>query len=53
MAVVVPKQATAPTAPAWRDPIMKAVMEAAVPQTSVQQPCTVQPVPTSSFTSAP
>ena len=30
---------------------MKAVLSAAVPQSSVSQPCTVQPVPTSNFTS--
>ncbi len=32
---------------------MKAVLEAALPQGSVSQPCTVQQVPTSSFTSNP
>jgi hypothetical protein len=29
---------------------MKAVLEAAVPQSSVSQPCTVPPVPISTFT---
>ena len=32
---------------------MNAVLQAAVPQGSVSQPCNVQPVPTSAFTSGP
>jgi peptidoglycan glycosyltransferase len=53
VAVVVPQQANSSDGASVAGPIMKAVMQAAVPQTSVSQPCTVQPVPTSSFTSAP
>jgi peptidoglycan glycosyltransferase len=53
VAVVVPQQANSSDGASVAGPIMKAVMTAAVPATSVQQPCNVQPVPTSSFTSAP
>jgi penicillin-binding protein A len=53
VAVVVPQQANSSDGASVAGPIMKAVMTAAVPQTSVSQPCNVQPVPTSSFTSAP
>src|ERR1700689_3936085 len=53
VAVVVPKQANSSDGASVAGPIMKAVLQAAVPQSSVQQPCAVQPVPTSSFTSAP
>jgi peptidoglycan glycosyltransferase len=52
VAVVVPQQANSSDGASVAGPIMKAVLTAAVPQSSVQQPCTVQPVPTSSFTSA-
>jgi hypothetical protein len=51
--VVVPQQANSSDGASVAGPIMKAVMTAAVPQSSVKQPCTVQPVPTSSFTSNP
>ena len=53
VAVVVPKQANSSDGASVAGPIMKAVLTAAVPQSSVQQPCSVQPVPTSSFASAP
>jgi len=53
VAVVVPQQANSSDGASVAGPIMKAVLEAAVPQASVSQPCSVQPVPTSSFTSAP
>jgi peptidoglycan glycosyltransferase len=53
VAVVVPQQANSSDGASVAGPIMKAVLTAAVPQSSVQQPCTVQPVPTSSFTSGP
>jgi penicillin-binding protein A len=53
VAVVVPQQANSSDGASVAGPIMKSVLEAAVPQSSVQQPCTVQPVPTSSFASAP
>jgi peptidoglycan glycosyltransferase len=53
VAVVVPQQSNSSDGAGIAGPIMKAVLEAAVPQSSVQQPCNVQPVPTSSFASAP
>jgi penicillin-binding protein A len=53
VAVVVPQQANSSDGASVAGPIMKAVLTAAVPQSSVQQPCNVQPVPTSSFASAP
>ncbi len=53
VAVVVPQQANSSDGASVAGPIMKAVLTAAVPQSSVQQPCSVQPVPTSSFASAP
>jgi cell division protein FtsI/penicillin-binding protein 2 len=53
VAVVVPQQANSSDGASVAGPIMKAMLTAAVPQSSVSQPCTVQPVPTSSFTSAP
>jgi penicillin-binding protein A len=53
VAVVVPQQANSSDGASVAGPIMKAMMTAAVPQSSVQEPCTVQPVPTSSFTSTP
>jgi penicillin-binding protein A len=53
VAVVVPQQAKGSDGAGVAGPIMKAVLTAAVPESSVSQPCTVQPVPTSSFTSAP
>jgi peptidoglycan glycosyltransferase len=53
VAVVVPQQANSSDGASVAGPIMKAMLEAAVPQSSVSQPCSVQPVPTSSFTSAP
>jgi penicillin-binding protein A len=53
VAVVVPQQANSSDGASVAGPIMKAVLTAAVPQSSVKQPCAVQPVPTSSFTSAP
>jgi peptidoglycan glycosyltransferase len=53
VAVVVPKQANSSDGASVAGPIMRSVLQAAVPQSSVQQPCTVQPVPTASFASAP
>jgi peptidoglycan glycosyltransferase len=53
VAVVVPQQAVGSDGAGVAGPIMKAVLTAALPQSSVSQPCTVAPVPTSSFTSAP
>jgi peptidoglycan glycosyltransferase len=53
VAVVVPRQANSSDGASVAGPIMNAVLKAAVPQSSVQQPCNVQPVPTSSFASAP
>jgi len=53
VAVVVPQQANSSDGAHVAGPIMKAVLQAAVPQSSVSQPCTVPPVPASSFTSAP
>jgi penicillin-binding protein A len=51
VAVVVPKQANSSDGASVAGPIMNAVLKAAVPQSSVSQPCNVQPVPTSAFTS--
>jgi len=51
VAVVVPAQAIYSDGAGVAGPIMKAVLEAALPQGSVSQPCNVQPVPTSAFTS--
>jgi peptidoglycan glycosyltransferase len=53
VAVVVPQQSNSLDGAHVAGPIMNAVLQAAVPQSSVSQPCNVQPVPTSSFTSAP
>ena len=53
VAVVVPQQANSSDGAHVAGPIMSQVLQAAVPQNTVQQPCTVQPVPTSSFTSGP
>jgi peptidoglycan glycosyltransferase len=53
VAVVVPQQANSSDGASVAGPIMNKVLQAAVPQSSVQQPCNVQPVPTSSFASAP
>ena len=53
VAVVVPEQANGSDGAGVAGPIMKEVMRRRCPQASVSQPCTVQPVPTSSFTSAP
>jgi len=52
VAVVVPRQANSSDGARVAGPIVKAVMTAALPQGSVAQPCNVNPVPTSSFTSA-
>ena len=51
VAVVVPDQYIGSDGAQVAGPIMKAVMEAALPQGSVSQPCRVPPVPTSAFTS--
>jgi penicillin-binding protein A len=51
VAVVVPQQSNGSDGAHVAGPIMKAVLQAAVPQLSVTQPCTVNPVPTSTFTS--
>jgi len=55
VAVVVPQQAVQSDGAGVAGPIMKAVLTAAVPQSSVSQPCTVQQVPPATFasTSAP
>jgi penicillin-binding protein A len=53
VAVVVPRQSNSSDGAGVAGPIMNKVLQAAVPQSSVQQPCNVQPVPTSSFASAP
>jgi peptidoglycan glycosyltransferase len=50
VAVVVPQQANSSDGAHVAGPIMKAVMTAAVPQSSVSQPCNVGPVPVSTFT---
>ena len=50
VAVVVPDQNISSDGASVAGPIMKAVLQAAVPQGSVTQPCNVQPVPTSAFT---
>ncbi len=53
VAVVVPQQSNSLDGAHVAGPILNAVLKAAVPQSSVSQPCNVQPVPTSAFTSAP
>ena len=52
VAVVVPQQAVQSDGAGVAGPIMKAVLTAAVPQSSVSQPCTVQQAPPASFASA-
>jgi penicillin-binding protein A len=52
VAVVVPDQNISSDGAGIAGPIMKAVMEAALPQSSVSQPCTVTAPPLSTFTSA-
>jgi peptidoglycan glycosyltransferase len=51
VAVVVPAQNISSDGAGVAGPIMKQVLEDAIPQSSVAQPCNVQPVPTSQFTS--
>ena len=51
VAVVVPDQNIASDGAGVAGPIMKAVMEAALPQASVSQPCTVGALPPSTFAS--
>ena len=51
VAVVVPQQNISSDGASVAGPIMKAVLQAAVPQASISQPCTVQPLPDSTFTS--
>lgn len=51
VAVVVPDQNISSDGAGVAGPIMKAVMTAALPPGSVNQPCNVNPVPTSVFTS--
>ena len=53
VAVVVPYQYIGTDGAQVAGPIVRAVMEAALPQGSVQQPCSVQPPPASVFASAP
>ena len=53
VAVVVPQQSNSSDGAHIAGPIMNAVLQAAVPQSSVSQPCNVPPVPTSAFASAP
>ena len=51
--MVVPQQSNSSDGAHVAGPIMNAVLQAAVPQSSVSQPCNVPPVPTSAFASAP
>jgi peptidoglycan glycosyltransferase len=51
VAVVVPDQNIGSDGASVAGPIMKRVMQAALPPGSVSQPCSVPPVPTSVFTS--
>ncbi|HXZ62211.1 MAG TPA: penicillin-binding transpeptidase domain-containing protein [Acidimicrobiales bacterium] len=51
VAVVVPKQDVSSDGAHVAGPIMKAVLEAAVPQSSVSPSCNVAPLPDSAFTS--
>jgi penicillin-binding protein A len=53
VAVVVPQQANSSDGAAVAGPIVKAMMQTALPVGSVSQPCTVPQVPTSAFTSTP
>jgi penicillin-binding protein A len=53
VAVVVPYQFIGTDGAQIAGPIVRSVMEAALPPGSVQQPCTVQPPPGSVFASAP
>ncbi len=50
VAVVVPYQYIGTDGAQVAGPIVRAVMEAALPEGSVKQPCTVPPVPASAFT---
>ena len=50
VAVVVPQQNISSDGAGIAGPIVKKVMQAALPSGSVQQPCTVQMPPPSSFT---
>jgi peptidoglycan glycosyltransferase len=52
VAVVVPDQAQESDGAHVAGPIMKSVLEAAVPQSSVSQPCTVAAPPVTAFTTA-
>jgi hypothetical protein len=49
VAVVVPYQYIGTDGAQVAGPIVRAVMEAALPQVSVNQPCTVPPAPASAF----
>jgi cell division protein FtsI/penicillin-binding protein 2 len=51
VAVVVPFQNISSDGAGVAGPIMNKVMQAALPPGSVSQPCTVAPVPASTFTS--
>jgi penicillin-binding protein A len=51
VAVVVPEQYIGSDGASVAGPIMNQVLQAAVPESSVSQPCNVQPVPVSAFTS--
>jgi peptidoglycan glycosyltransferase len=53
VAVVVPFQAQASDGASVAGPIMRAVLEAALPQGSVSQPCSVPAPPVTDFTTAP
>jgi peptidoglycan glycosyltransferase len=53
VAVVVPFQNLTSDGASVAGPIMKSVLEAAVPQSSVSQPCTVAAPPITDFTTAP
>jgi peptidoglycan glycosyltransferase len=50
VAVVVPRQNISSDGAGVAGPIMKAVMQAALPPGSVTQPCSVPPVPVTAFT---
>jgi penicillin-binding protein A len=52
VAVVVPSQYKGSDGADVAGPVVRSVMQAALPQGSVQQPCTVQAPPASTFTSA-
>jgi peptidoglycan glycosyltransferase len=50
VAVVVPEQNVSSDGASVAGPIMLHTLEAAIPQSSISQPCNVSPVPVSAFT---